>query len=171
MTRSLVLTLLAALSVSSCGYHVAGHDNALPPSIHTIAVPAFANTTIQYRISERLTAAVVRELIERTNYSVTADPAGADAVLTGALVNYNAYPTTFDPGTGRASGIQVLAQLQVSLKDKAGKVLFNRPNFEIRERYEISVDPKNYFDESSGAVDRLSRDAARSVVSAVLENF
>jgi hypothetical protein len=42
---------------------------------------------------------------------------------------------------------------------------------EVHERYEISVDPKAYFDESSVAVDRLARDVARSVVSAVLENF
>jgi hypothetical protein len=50
-------------------------------------------------------------------------------------------------------------------------VLFNRQNADFRERYEISVDPRNYFDESSTALERLSRDVARSVVSAVLENF
>jgi hypothetical protein len=50
-------------------------------------------------------------------------------------------------------------------------VLFNRPNFEVHERYEISVDPKTYFDESTGAVDRLSREAARSIVSGILEQF
>src|SRR5262249_18727128 len=127
--------------------------------------------TIQYRFSERIGQAVVRELIERTKYRITSDPAGADAVLNGAVVNFFSYPTTFDPTTGRASGIQIVLQCQVSLRDKAGNILFNRPNFEVRERYEISVDPKNYFDESTGAVDRLSRDAARSIVSAVLERF
>ena len=42
---------------------------------------------------------------------------------------------------------------------------------EIRERYQIGVDPTTYFDESGPAMDRLARDVARSVVSAVLENF
>jgi hypothetical protein len=50
-------------------------------------------------------------------------------------------------------------------------VLFNRPNLEFRERYEISIDPKQYFDESQPAMQRLSRDVARTVVSAILENF
>ena len=51
------------------------------------------------------------------------------------------------------------------------KVLLDRPHFEVRERYEISIDPRAYFDESDVALQRLSRDVARSVVSAVLENF
>ena len=54
---------------------------------------------------------------------------------------------------------------------KDGKVLFNRPNLEFRDRYEISVDPKQYLDESQAALSRLSRDVARTVVSAILENF
>ena len=50
-------------------------------------------------------------------------------------------------------------------------MLFTRPSFEVRERYEISVDPRAYFEESDPAMERLSRDVARSVVSAILENF
>ena len=55
--------------------------------------------------------------------------------------------------------------------DKNGKILFQRPNVEFRERYEISVDPKQYFDESQAALLRLSRDVARTVVSSIIENF
>ncbi len=42
-----------------CGYHVAGRSNALPKSIHVIAVPALENRTSSYRIEQRLTAATV----------------------------------------------------------------------------------------------------------------
>jgi hypothetical protein len=62
--------------------------------------------------------------------------------------------------------------LQVSLTERAtGKVVFNRPSFEVRERYEISVDPAQYFDESDVALDRASQQVARQVVSSILENF
>ncbi len=64
-----------------------------------------------------------------------------------------------------------MVTVAVTLRDKAGKVLYTRPNFETHERYEISVDPKNYFDESEPAVQRLSQDVARSLVSAILEKF
>jgi hypothetical protein len=62
-------------------------------------------------------------------------------------------------------------QLQVRLTDKTGKVIYDRPSLDFRERYEITVDPKQYFDESQAAAQRLSRDVARTVVSSILENF
>jgi outer membrane lipopolysaccharide assembly protein LptE/RlpB len=166
------LALLSWFLTVSCGYHVAGHTNVLPAQIHTIAVPAFNNGSLQYRVGEKVTTAVVRELIQRTRYRITSDPGTADAVLTGTLVNFSSYPTTYDPTTGRASGVQVVVQIAVKLTERqTGKVLFNRPNFEVRERYEISVDPKTYFDESGGAIDRLSADVAHTIVSGILENF
>jgi hypothetical protein len=42
---------------------------------------------------------------------------------------------------------------------------------EVRERYQISTNPQQYFDESGTAIMRLSKDVAQSVVSAILENF
>jgi hypothetical protein len=162
---------LSILFLTGCGYHVAGTANALPPAIHTIAVPAFKNVTTQYRVSDLLAGALTRELISRTRYHVTANEQEADAILTGAVVNFASYPTIFDPVAGRATGVTAIVVIAVTLRDKAGNVLYNRPNFESHERYEISVDPKNYFDESAPAMQRLAQDVARSLVTAILEKF
>jgi outer membrane lipopolysaccharide assembly protein LptE/RlpB len=167
-TRSLcALSLL----LSGCGYHVAGSANLLPAEIHTIAVLPWRSTSIQYKLSDYLSESVTREMITRTRYKIVADPAQADAVLSGAVANMFFAATVADPTTGRSSGAAVAVQIQVRLTDKSGKVLFDRPNVEFRERYEISVDPKQYFDESQAALLRLSHDVARTVVSAILENF
>jgi hypothetical protein len=164
--------LACPLFIAACGYHVGGHADLLPQSIKTIAVTPFGNVTTRYKLADRLTQAVVMEFIQRTRYKIVSDPNQADALLNGAVVNYMAYPTVFDPATGRATGVQTIVILQVTLTDRAsGKVLFTRPGMEMRERYEISVDPREYFDESGMAMQRLSRDVARSVVSAILENF
>jgi hypothetical protein len=137
-----------------------------------IAVPAFANATPRYKIAERVTTAVTREFISRTRYKIVADPADADAVLSGSVVNFFAYPTTFDPQTGRAAGVQVIVFLAITLRDRASNaLLFDRPNMVFRQTYEISVNPSAYFDESDVALERMSRDVARTIVSAVLENF
>ena len=62
--------------------------------------------------------------------------------------------------------------LDITLRERAtGTILFSRKGLEFRERYEISVDPQAYFDESDPALDRLSQDVARTIVSAVLEKF
>ena len=164
--------LLLALAAAGCGYHVGGHTNLLPKTIKTIAIPAFGNVTIRYKLPGMLTADVSREFITRTHYRVVPDPGQADAVLQGAVVNFATYPTVFDPVSGRATAAQVEVTLQITLTDRAtGKILFTRPGIAFRERYEITTDPQQYFDESETAMLRVSRDVARSVVTAILENF
>ena len=159
-------------ALTSCGYHVAGRTDLLPKTIKTIAVPAFKNVSVRYKLSELLAAAITREFISRSHYRIVADPNEADAELSGTVVNFIGFPTTFDPKTNRAAAVQAIVNLRITLRDRAtGALLFNRPNMEFRQTYEISVDPKAYFDESDPAMDRLSRDVARSVVSAILENF
>jgi hypothetical protein len=166
------LLSIALCLLPSCGYHVAGTADAIPKNIKTIAVPAFGNVTTRYKISDLLAAAITREFISRTRYRVVSDPNDADAVLSGTVTNFYAYPTIFDSKTGRAAGVQAIVFMQLSLRDRAtNAVLFDRPHMEFRQNYEISVDPRAYFDESEVGMDRLSRDVARSVVSAVLENF
>jgi outer membrane lipopolysaccharide assembly protein LptE/RlpB len=166
------LLALAALSATACGYHVAGRADLVPKSIQTIAIPAFSNITTRYKLTDRLPEAISREFISRTRYHIVADPAQADAVLRGAVLSYSSYPTIFDPATGRASGVQLQVTLRVSLVERAsGKVLFNRPNMDVRERYQISTDPAVFFEESDAALDRASQQTARQVVSAILENF
>ncbi len=167
-----VCAVALSLGLSGCGYHVAGRADLLPKTVQTIAIQPFGNNTAQHRLAERVPAALTREFIRRTRYQVIPEATQADAVLTGGVVNIYTYPTTFDPVTGRASGVQMIAILQARLTERAtGKVLFERPTMEVRQRYEISVDQRAFLDESSPALERVSADVARSLVSAILENF
>src|SRR5205085_5115077 len=103
----------AMASCGSCGYHVSGKADLLPKTLHTIAIPAFGNATVRYRLTDRLPEALSREFISRTRYQVIPDANQADAVLRGAVINYVSYPTVFDQRTGRASGLQVSVVMQV----------------------------------------------------------
>jgi hypothetical protein len=169
--RTLAVVALAG-ALGGCGYHVAGRGDLLPPSLKTIAIPAFTNVTTRYKLTDWLPEAIAKEFIARTRYRVVKDINNADAVLRGTVINYTSFPTIFDPSTGRASGVEMHVTMQVSLVERAtGKVLFNRPSFEIRERYQISVNPGVYFEESDAALARVSQQVAQRVVSAILENF
>jgi outer membrane lipopolysaccharide assembly protein LptE/RlpB len=166
------LLILASLSLGGCGYHVSGQGNLMPATVKTIAIPAFTNLTTRYRLSERLPAALAHEFIQRTRYRVVADINEADAVLYGAVNNYMSFPITAEQRTGRASSVQMSVFVSLQLREReSGKLIYDRPNFEIRQRYEISQDPVTYFEESDAGLERLSRDVAKSVVSAVLEAF
>jgi hypothetical protein len=166
------VVLIASLLLGSCGYHVAGHSDLLPKSLNSICIPAFSNATTRYKLSDRMPEAVAREFISRTKYHIVSDPNQADAVLRGSIMNYISYATVADPVSGRATAVDLRVYLQVSLVERTtGKVLFSRPSMEVRERYEISVDPRAYFDESDAALDRASKQVAAQLVTAILENF
>src|SRR5256885_8409683 len=154
----------------SCGYSTAGHASKLPTDVRTIAIPAFVNKTQTYKIEQVLTAAVVREFTTRTNYRIAngASP-DADVTLHGTVVSAELAPITYDSHTGRASSALITVNMKVELVDKAGKVLFENPNYVYREQYQISREVSSFFEEESPAVDRMSRDFARSLVANILE--
>lgn len=170
--RELLLSGVGCVAATSCGYHVAGKADLVPKDVLTIGIPPFRNATTRYRLTEKIPIAITREFIARTKYKIPPDPAGADAILQGAVNNVVAFPTVYDPVTGRASGVQVQVVLSINFKHtKTGKVIYSNPSMEFRQRYEISSDPLAYFDESTGAFERLSRDVATAIVTAILENF
>lgn len=160
------------LSLGGCGYHVAGRGSRLPASVKTIAVPALENRTTRYRIEQRLTEAVIHELLARTSYRVVADPAAADAVLRGQITGLESSAVVFDTTTGRATTLLVTVHAQVRLEEREShNVLYRNDNFLFREPYEISTDVASFFEEQDPALDRLARDFASKLVAAILENF
>ncbi len=172
MTRHLALlvVLVLALAATSCGYKTSAKATRLPSTLHTIAIPAFVNQTQTYRIEQILTGAVVREFVSRTNYRVVNDDtSAADAVLRGTVVSTELAPVTYDSRTGRASSGLVTVHMRVSLVDRQGKVLFENQDYTFREQYQISREISSFFEEESPAIDRMSRDFARTLVAGILE--
>lgn len=166
------LLLAAAISGTGCGYRVAGRGSALPQHWKTLAVLALENNTTQYRIEQRLTEAVVRELLARTGYRVVSAPEGADAILSGEVSRIESSAVLFDANTGRATTMVVTVVTKVRLVDAAsGEEIYRNDNFVFREQYEIATDVKSFFEEQSPALDRLAQDFAARLVSAILEKF
>lgn len=166
------VAVVLALSLAGCGYSQAGKAVRIPSSIQTIAIPAFVNQTQTYRIEQTMTAAVVREFISRSNYRVLNDVSpDADATLKGVVVSTQVAPLTYDSQTGRASSAMVTVNLRVTLTDKAGHVLFENPNYVFREQYQVSREISSFFEEESPALERMSRDLARTLVADILEKY
>ena len=170
--KSGILLLAATLTLSACGYRTTGHNVLLPPDVQTIAVPAFINQTQAYRVEQILTAAVVREFHTRTKFRIVNEAgADADAILRGTVMATQIAPVTYDSQTGRASTALVTVTMRVSLVDRKGTILFENPNYTFREQYQVSRELSSFFEEDAPAVDRLSRDLARTLVGNILEGF
>jgi outer membrane lipopolysaccharide assembly protein LptE/RlpB len=171
--RTLILVLLfCTVFTTACGYHTAGHAVTLPSNVQTIAIPAFVNRTQTYKIEQRLTAAVVQEMVTRTHYHILNEPSdSADATLSGVVMSTSTSPLTYDSTTGRASSALVVVTAKVRLTDRQGKVLYQNPSYLFRDEYQVSQELSSFFEEDSPALDRLSHAFARTLVSNVLEGF
>jgi len=169
---ALAPVLMLCVCATACGYHTVGSTNALPPNIRTIAIPAFVSRSQTFRIEQLLTDAVVREFNTRTQFRVVHDTKDdADATLRATVLSASASPLAYDSQTGRAASALVTVSLQVTLTDRQGKVVFQNPSYLFHDQYEISRDVTSFFEEDSPAVDRLSRDCARTLVSNILEVY
>jgi outer membrane lipopolysaccharide assembly protein LptE/RlpB len=164
-----VIGLLALLV--SCGYHKAGYSSHLPTDIKILAVPSFLNQTHTYHVETGLTAAVIREFNTRTRYRVIQSEASSDAVLQGTVVSVEVAPVAYDSVTGRASTGLITLIAKVTLTAHDGRVLYSNPNYVFRDQYQISNELASFFEEQGPALDRLSQDFARTLVSNILEAF
>ena len=170
--------VFAALCSAGCGYHVAGHNSALPKTIHVIAVPALENKTTSYRLEQKLTAATVHEFLAKTSYKVVSNPEDGDAVLTGKILSLESVPLLFNTATGAATTMLVTVKCEVTFTERATqKVLYHSDSFVFRNEYEISADTadpaalKSFFEERDPALDRMAQDFAARLVAAVIENY
>jgi len=176
--RLSALCVLCSLCVLStgCGYALAGRGSFLPSYIRTIGVPTFGNRTTVFNLETLLTQKVRAEFIGRGKYQVLPQDTGVDAVLTGDVTSVNIAPVSFS-AQQLASRYALTMAARIELKDvRDNKVLWENPSLLFRQEYEATpgrtaVDPVAFFQQDSSALERISSDFARTIVSALLEAF
>jgi hypothetical protein len=175
------LLLAVALASNGCGYALAGRGNFLPTYIRTIGIPTFENHTSFFQMAELATDKVRTEFIGRGNYKIVPEATGADALLVGAITNVSVVPTNFS-AEQQASRYTITVTANIQLRDvQKDAILWSNPAISIREEYDATssitndpsgfVDPSAFFTQESNALDRISSEFSRSVVSAILEAF
>ena len=174
------VVLAAALTSSSCGYALAGRGSFLPDYIKTIGIPAFANVTSYFDIAQIVTDKVRTEFIARGHYQVLPEATGADAVLVGSITSILVVPTAFS-SEQQASRYSITMTASMELRDAAkNTILWSNPTVTVREEMDASgtvsstgqvVDPAAFFNQQADAVERISTEFGRTVVSAILEAF
>ena len=143
--------------------------NQLPKHIKTIAVPAFQNNALRYKVESRFTEAVVNELIHRgRGLRVQGSREGADAVIEGVIKSFS-YGGVLLDDRGRARIFEVTIEAAVTVRDQTeNRVLYDNQNFVFRGEFEFANDPRNFFNEEDPAVQRMARNFAESIVSTLI---
>ena len=143
--------------------------NQLPSRIKTVAVPAFQNYALRYKIESRFSDAVINELVHRgRGLRVQGSREGADAVIEGVIKSFSFSGVLLDD-KGRARIFEVTIVAAVTVRDQVeNRVLYDNQNFVFRGEYEFANDPRNFFNEEDPAVLRMARSFAESIVSTLI---
>jgi outer membrane lipopolysaccharide assembly protein LptE/RlpB len=167
------LMMMMSMTLTGCGYHVAGSATHIPGSVRTLAVPIFASKVQGFGTETAFTQAVVRELNTRTRYRVLTggDSGGADAVLRGTIVAETVAPLTYDSSSGQTSSYLISVTASVQLVAHDGTVLYSNDAFAWREQYQSTQDLSGFVQEDGAAMRRAGQAFAQALVSDVLESF
>jgi hypothetical protein len=165
------------LTQPGCGYSLAGRGSFLPAHITIIGIPTFVNRTTVFNLETQLTQQVRSEFIGRGKYQIVPEGGGGvDALLTGEVSSVTITPASFTTQQ-LASRYVITMTARVELRDmKENTVLWENPGLLFRQEYEAqggtdALDPAAFFGQDQNALDRMSADFARTIVSAILEAF
>lgn len=175
-----LLGILCAIGVvctaDGCGYALAGRGAFLPAYIKTIGVPTFANRTTVFNVETLLTQKVRSEFIGRGKYTVLPQSTDVDALLVGEISAITIQAATFT-ANNLASRYVITMTARMELRDvRANTVLWQNPSLVFQQDYPATsgtnaVDPAAFFGQDTNALDRISTEFARTIVSAILEAF
>ena len=152
-------TLLLTSGFTECYKPVT--KSQLPSHIKIVAVPAFQNNALRFKIEHRFTEAVMNELIRRGHgLRVQSEREGADAVIDGIVKSFGFSGVLLDD-KGRARVFEVTITAAVTVRDQhENRVLYDNQNFVFRGEFEFADDPRNFFNEEDSAVQRMARSFA-----------
>ena len=170
LSVAFLVTLLGVSGFTECYKPVT--KSQLPPYIKTVAVPAFQNDALRYKIEHRFTDSVMNELIRRGHgLRVQSEREGADAVIDGVVKGFGFSGVLLDD-KGRARIFEVTIVAGVTVRDQHdNRVLYDNQNFVFRGEFEFANDPRNFFNEEDPAVMRIARSFAESIVSTLVNGF
>jgi hypothetical protein len=172
-----VPTVAAAVGAAACGYSLAGRGSFLPDYIRTLGIPVFLNRTPYLTVEQLFTEKVRVEFQGRGRYAVQPVEAGADGIVRGEIIGISVAPVGF---TAQQLATRYRFTVIVSVKfddTKQKKTLWENPALNFSDEYDLSSrsslgnDVASFLEQERAAIDRLSSDLAKSVVSAILEAF
>lgn len=173
---ALALVLLAVVIQSGCGYSLAGRGSFLPAYIKRIGIPLFTNSTTVFDLDRRVTDKVRTEFIGRGKWTIVPDQTGVDAVLSGTITGVTLTPVALN-NQQQATRYALAMTGSVEFKDlQTNKVVWSNPSMAYREEFDVpassnTLDTATFFGQDANALDRLSNEFSRALVSAILEAF
>ncbi len=164
-----ILLMTVASFFCGCGYRLSGMGKNLPPTMKSVAIPIFKNTTNRYQIEQFVTFAVRDEFIRRSKLRLVEDAVQAEGVVEGEIADFSVKPLSLD-SQGSARQYQVSITVGIRFIDnRTSEVLFEGKSISFKDTYETIYD--DFFAQESQTLQKIAGKFADSVVSTILENY
>ena len=129
-------TLLAVLVAcsSSCGYTV---SSVLPSHIRTVAIPTFANNTVEHALADDITQALINSFLADRHLRLERER-DADAVLRGTVLSYRnrVYAYTSQEV---ATQYEILLTVKMSFRDQVkNRDVWKEDALTVRTTYNVA---------------------------------
>jgi outer membrane lipopolysaccharide assembly protein LptE/RlpB len=161
------VTLAAGLLASGCGYSLRGN---LPEHLQTVAVPMFQNRTLVPAVENFMTTAVLNAFSTNGRLRVVGVNE-ADAILDGEITSYSLQAISYD-AAANVTQYRLTLTLNLAFRDvRRNRVLLQRRGYSDRVDFAIPGTVAETIAAAETALQRVSTEIARSVVSFVIEEF
>jgi outer membrane lipopolysaccharide assembly protein LptE/RlpB len=168
MTRRRAVAVAALLTLAGgCGYSWRGN---LPPHLKTVGVPVFANRTQWPNIESALTAAVANAFAADGRLTVV-DPAHADAILEGEIINYQVTVLAYD-SNANPQQYRLFVTMSLRFRDvRRGTVIFEERGLQERVDYLAAPAVSDTIARQDAAIVPVAQILARDIVARAVDPF
>ena len=163
--------LVTVFGVYGCGYALVGQASNLPEHVQSIYLEPIVNETRRPQVDQIVTRAIAEELVTRKRFRLADREGDADAVLRGAITQFNVRPISFD-ANGAATEYQTTINARMEFRDlTTDEVLWSNDRYTYRDNYLVDPSAESFFDRERIALERTAVEFARTMVIDLLEGF
>jgi len=164
-----IFPIICVILVMGCGYKMVGKETHVPPGLNSVAIPTFKNETFEPGIEVPFTQAFLREFIRDRRVNVV-NRAEADSILEGVIKKFNIFSVSYDR-SGFVLEYQTYVTLDLTLKDRAGKILWEERGFTETRWFRASSDVLTSETNKATAIQETGRFVAERLRNRFFYNF
>jgi outer membrane lipopolysaccharide assembly protein LptE/RlpB len=132
-SSSRLLVPLVALLAGGCGYTL---SSVLPPHIKTLAVPVFANSTVEFGIADDVTRALQDAFLADRRLKIVGERQ-ADSVLRGTVLAYKNQPFSYTREE-KPTQYEIILTVRLLFRDLVkARDVWKEDAFTVRSTYNV----------------------------------
>jgi hypothetical protein len=172
MTNKIYLFIAVCISLTCacCGYHFSPGGEDIDPSIQSIYVDKFLNSTSEAYVETFLRNSLIEQFRRSKRFSISKNEKEADALVSGAITTIQTFHVSYSE-TNIAKEDEIYMALDIRFYTDEGRTIWRNQNLTGKEVYIIGNDPAFSQRNKERALRKLSEDLAEKAYRNMMSGF